>query len=116
MTPTARAKRIFPVDPMRPDIGSDLRAKVAAEINNAVEEAVANEFANGALDQQRRCAKHCEQARAEGFAEGFAACREMAAKVADEWYATESELYSVGKGRSISEAVCALQPPAKEEK
>lgn len=45
------------------------------EVLVQLDEAVANEFAEGALDQQRRCAKHCEQQRAEGFA----AAREQAA-------------------------------------
>lgn len=42
-----------------------------------LDEAVAEEFAMGALDQQRRCAKHCEQQRQEGFA----SAREKAAGI-----------------------------------
>jgi hypothetical protein len=36
----------------------EFRAFVAAEIRAAVEDAVANEYAKGALDQQKMCAKH----------------------------------------------------------
>lgn len=69
LLPAERAEKIFPIDALRPDIGADLRAEVAAQIKEAVLEAFDNKWRN----EHKRC---LEIEHDKAYAEGFRAGRE----------------------------------------
>lgn len=68
-----RAEKIFPVDPLHPHIGKDLRDQVAAQIAEAEREAVRKAII-GSFSKEYDLK----------FKEGFAAAREKAKGIAEE--------------------------------
>jgi len=66
---------------------TELALVFSEALTTYAEERVSNEYAKGALDQQKRCTPHMAKARSEGLAEGrslgFAEAREMAAEISE---------------------------------
>ncbi len=105
MTPQERAEKIVKDRFRRILNPSDLA--LIEEIAAQIEEACAEEFAKGALDQQIRCSKHCEQQRLEGFS----AAREMAKGIAEDHkkVCPEPEFHD-SCGAAISNLIARLEP------
>lgn len=100
----------------------DREAAWKSNIDLAIAEARAEEFAKGAIDQQRRCAKHCEQQRQEAFSDAI----EKAAKVVEERMEQNeiaADLYALPENKlarkvqawmfDVAERIRALKPGEK---
>lgn len=79
----------------------ELINRIATALVAFAEEALAAEFAKGALDQQKRCDGHQEQAKAEGRREGLLRAAEIAGDC-NEAHSCEGA-FKAAKIRSLAE-------------
>lgn len=79
MTVEERASKIFPIDPLRPHVGSDLRGLVAEQIQQACDEAMAE--VKDEIRTKGMGKYELDQAYGKGYLQGFADAREKAANL-----------------------------------
>lgn len=76
LTAEGWSEKLFPVNPLRPEVGFDLRKDVAAAIQQAMDQARQEGFESGLAKQFEIQQIRERQARDEGYARGCADTRE----------------------------------------